>query len=76
LALPLLGLVYTLTPLAVPGETARDAVQNVTEWWVASVFTLFFVVLAWAWRSTGFHGAFETRRAPQRGDREDENAPR
>jgi hypothetical protein len=53
-ALPLLGLVHVLVPLALPGPTVRDALQNVTEWWAGAIFTLFFLVLAWAWRATNF----------------------
>lgn len=52
--LPLLGLAHVLLPLALPGEAARDALQNATEWWGGAIFTLFFAGLAWAWRATGF----------------------
>ena len=64
LALPLLGLVYALLPLALPAEAAYAAVQNITEWWAGAVFTLFFVVLAWAWRGTSFCGSFDVKNAP------------
>jgi hypothetical protein len=57
-ALPVLGLVHALLPLAWPAEAAHDAPQNITEWWGGAVFTLFFAVLAWAWRATGFHADF------------------
>lgn len=53
-ALPLLGLVHVLLPLALPGPLARDALENSTEWWAGAIFTLFFFVLAWAWRATRF----------------------
>lgn len=53
-ALPLLGLTHVLVPLALPGEVAKDALENVTEWWGGAIFTVFFFVLAWAWRETGF----------------------
>ncbi len=53
-ALPLLGLANVLLPLALPGEVAKDALQNITEWWGGAIFTVFFCVLAWAWRATGF----------------------
>jgi hypothetical protein len=53
-ALPLLGLVHVLVPLALPGPDVRNALQNVTEWWAGLIFTLFFVVLAWAWRVTSY----------------------
>lgn len=53
-ALPLLGLMHVLLPLALSGPAAHDAVQNITEWWAGVIFTLFFGVLAWAWRVTGF----------------------
>ena len=54
LLLPLLGLAHVFVPLALPGPGARDALQNATEWWGGAIFTLFFGVLAWAWRQTGF----------------------
>lgn len=54
LCLPLLGLVYVFVPLALPGVVEQDAWQNVTEWWAGAIFTLFFLVLAWAWRRSGF----------------------
>lgn len=53
-ALPMLGLVHVLVPLVVPGELAKDALENITEWWGGAIFTVFFFVLAWAWRETGF----------------------
>lgn len=53
-ALPLLGLLHVLLPLALPGPAVHDAIENITEWWAGVIFTLFFFVLAWAWRVTGF----------------------
>jgi len=53
-ALPVLGLVHALVPLALPGPNVRDTLENVTEWWAGAIFTLFFLVLAWAWRATNF----------------------
>ncbi|MDP3085362.1 MAG: hypothetical protein Q8N44_16965 [Rubrivivax sp.] len=53
-ALPLLGLAHVLLPLAWGGAAAKDRVENITEWWGAAIFTVFFAVLAWAWRQTGF----------------------
>jgi hypothetical protein len=54
-ALPLLGLVHVLLPLAWGrGEAAKDAIENITEWWGGAIFTAFFLVLAWAWRGTAF----------------------
>jgi len=53
-ALPLLGLANSTSPLYLPSEAAQDAFGNVTEWWGALVFTVFFVVLAWLWRRTRF----------------------
>ena len=54
LLLPLLGLAHVLLPLAWPSPAARDALQNVTEWWGGAIFTAFFFGLAWAWRKTRF----------------------
>lgn len=51
--LPLLGLAHVLVPL-VAGEARKAALQNATEWWGGAIFTVFFLVLAWAWRATGF----------------------
>lgn len=53
-ALPLLGLVNSLAPLWLVGTPARDAVNNVTEWWGGLVFVLFFFALAALWRRSGF----------------------
>jgi hypothetical protein len=52
--LPLLGLAHVLLPLWWPEPLTKDALENITEWWGGAIFTAFFVVLAWAWRSTGF----------------------
>ena len=60
-ALPLLGLVNATSPLWLRGQAAQDALGNVTEWWGALVFTLFFLALAWLWRRTGFAAALSTR---------------
>jgi hypothetical protein len=54
LALPLLGLAHVLLPLFTPDEAALDALQNATEWWGGALFTLFYLVLAWAWRLGAF----------------------
>jgi hypothetical protein len=52
--LPLLGCAHVLLPLWWTAASDRDAIQNITEWWGGAIFTAFFFVLAWAWRSTGF----------------------
>jgi len=51
--LPLLGLAHVLLPLWWPEPVAKDALENITEWWGGAIFTAFFFVLACAWRSTG-----------------------
>jgi hypothetical protein len=53
-ALPLLGLINALAPLYLPRETARDVVQNITEWWAGLVFSVFFLVLARLWAATRY----------------------
>ena len=53
-ALPFLGLAHVLAPLALPGESVKDALQNATEWWGGAIFTVFFSMLASAWRVTSF----------------------
>jgi hypothetical protein len=59
--LPFLGLAHVLVPLALPGAAARDALQNATEWWGGAIFTVFFFILAWAWRKTGFAAQLHAR---------------
>jgi NADH:ubiquinone oxidoreductase subunit 6 (subunit J) len=54
IALPLLGLANALVSHVMPGPAARDAVQNVTEWWGGLLFTLYFFALAALWRVAGF----------------------
>ena len=61
-ALPLLGLVNATSPTYLRSEAAQEALGNITEWWGALVFTLFFVVLAWLWRRTDFEAALRARR--------------
>jgi hypothetical protein len=65
-ALPALGLINALAPLYLPREAAQDAVQNVTEWWAGSVFSLFFVVVARLWSATGFGARLHVASRPAR----------
>lgn len=51
-ALPLLGLVHVFVQLGWPA--ARDALENVTEWWAGAIFTVFFALLAWGWYRMGY----------------------
>ena len=60
-ALPVLGLVNSTSPLYLEDNAAQDALGNITEWWGALVFTAFFVVLAWLWRTTQFTAALAAR---------------
>jgi len=53
-ALPLLGLVHVFGTLWLETPAARDALENVTEWWAGAIFTAFFFALAWAWRATSY----------------------
>ena len=59
--LPLLGLANSTSPLYLRGAAAQDAFGNVTEWWGALAFTVFFVALAWLWRRTQFTAALAAR---------------
>lgn len=59
-ALPLLGLANATSSLYLTSVAARDALQNVTEWWGGLVFTAFFVLLAWLWRATRLTAALRT----------------
>ena len=52
--LPLLGLAHVLLPLAWSAPGAKNAIQNITEWWGGAIFTAFFLGLAWAWRRSRF----------------------
>jgi hypothetical protein len=54
LALPLIGLVNSLAPLAIADPIHLDRFENATEWWGGLVFSLYFALLAQAWRRTGF----------------------
>ena len=51
--LPLLGLAHVLLPLWWTEPAFKDALENITEWWSGAIFTVFFFLLASAWRSTG-----------------------
>ncbi len=62
-ALPLLGIANATAPLYLSTDSARDVVENITEWWGATVFTVFFVLLAGLWRATDFAAALDTRDA-------------
>ena len=59
--LPLLGLANSTSPLYLRSAAAQDAFGNVTEWWGALAFTVFFVALAWLWRRTQFTAALAAR---------------
>lgn len=60
-ALPLLGVLNATSPLYLANESSQDALGNITEWWGALVFTVFFLVLAWLWRSTHFTARLDVR---------------
>jgi hypothetical protein len=66
--LPLLGLAHVLLPLWWSEPAARDALENATEWWGGAIFTVFFVVLAWAWRRMGFGLRLHSRGGRRDGD--------
>jgi hypothetical protein len=63
-ALPLLGLANTMSPLFLANGPALDAFGNVTEWWAATVFHVFFVFLGWLWRATHFTAALAAAESP------------
>ena len=48
------GTANSLAPLWLAGTPAREAVNNVTEWWGALIFVLFFFALAAIWRRARF----------------------
>jgi hypothetical protein len=48
------GLVNILVPRLLADVVARERLENVIEWNVALAFTLYFLALAWLWRSTQF----------------------
>jgi hypothetical protein len=53
-ALPLLGVVNTMAPLAIGDPIALDHFENATEWWGTLIFQLFFLLLALLWRRTAY----------------------
>ncbi|HYA46588.1 MAG TPA: hypothetical protein VEF92_03455 [Burkholderiales bacterium] len=55
-----LGLASAFSPLYLPEEPAHDRVGNALEWNAALIFTLFFLALAWLWRTTGFGARLTT----------------
>lgn len=62
-ALPLLGVANATAPLFVADRSALDALENVTEWWGATVFTVYFVLLGALWRATRYSLTLATPRA-------------
>lgn len=70
-ALPALGLINAFAPLYLPRETARDAIQNITEWWAGAVFSVFFVVLARLWAVTCFNARLQASDAVRMPERDD-----
>jgi len=57
-----LGLASAFSPLYTPDEQTHDRIGNALEWNAALMFTLFFLALAWLWRTTGFSARFTTER--------------
>ena len=45
---------FLLAPLAIADPIHLDRFENATEWWGGLVFSLYFALLAQAWRRTGF----------------------
>lgn len=62
--LPLLGVVNSLAPLAIADPVRLDHFENATEWWGGLVFSLFFGLLAVAWRRTGYTASLALRARP------------
>jgi hypothetical protein len=62
LALPTVGLLNTLSPLAIADAVKLDHFENATEWWGAGIFTVFFVLLAALWRQTGYRARLTVER--------------
>lgn len=61
LSLPLIGVVNSVAPLAIADPVRLDHFENATEWWGALVFSLFFGLLAVAWRRTGYAAVLALR---------------
>jgi len=59
-ALPLLGVANATSSLYLTSEAARDALENVTEWWGGLIFSAFFLLLAWLWRATRLDAELHT----------------
>lgn len=59
-ALPLLGIVNSLAPLAIVDPVALDRFENATEWWGGLIFLLFFLLLARLWKRSGYRASLST----------------
>lgn len=55
-----IGLAHVLVPLLLGSEDLKNRLENLLEWYVSLDFTLFFVALAWLWRSARFTGRWES----------------
>ena len=49
-----IGLAHVFVPLLLESEDLKNRLENLAEWYVGLDFTLYFVALAWLWRSACF----------------------
>ncbi len=55
----LMGLGHVFAAPLLLDQEGRDRVEDAVEWWAATSFTIFFVILAWLWRRTRFRTSFD-----------------
>jgi hypothetical protein len=57
----LMGLANVFVPPFFGDDDLKNRLENVLEWYAASSYTIFFIVLAWLWRHTAFRASLRTK---------------
>lgn len=55
-----IGLIQVFAPPLLGSEDLKNRLENILEWYAALAFTLFFLALAWLWRSARFTARWES----------------
>lgn len=55
-----IGLTQVFAPPLLGSEDLKNRLENILEWYAALAFTLFFLALAWLWRSARFTARWES----------------
>jgi hypothetical protein len=55
----IMGLGHVFAAPLLLDQEGRDRIEDAVEWWAATTFTVFFVMLAWLWKRTRFSAAFD-----------------